>query len=306
MSSPDDHAPAMSGLDEALQALKQDLPEMGEAATAFVSLMAAGSGLALEDGTWPPFSEVDAETFSQGIPLLTGSFGKEFEQIFLESAAVMLPALAKAFPSVKSQAMAVNAALEDSPGFAAGCIKAVLAQEEKNLDSLSEMVSVPAPALFFLLQEVARPCLRLAESRLGAMADNDLWFKGYCPVCGMRPDVGYLKEKDNTSEFLISKAGRLWLNCSMCGHQWRFMRVVCPSCGQEDHKRLEVLSSDAKPHERIHVCLDCKRYLPVMDLTSFGGPFNPAVAPLSLAYLDILAQEKGYRPMTSRPWNTFG
>lgn len=292
--------------EEALAALHERLPEMDAVAGAFASLNEATREIVSGDSSWPPYAEFDAEAFGAGTPLLAGLITQDFEQLFLDSAAVMLPAIQAGFPLAARFAVALNAALEDTPGFAVRLAAAVLSGDEKVLDAAAEQVDIPAPALNFLLQEILRPCLRRASERLGKLAAGELWFKSHCPVCGSRPDLGYLKEKGDESEFLVSKAGMLWMHCSMCGHDWRFMRLVCPSCGQNDHERLEVLSVEGRPEERVHACTECKRYLPVADLTKWRGPFNPDLAPIGLVHLDILAQERGYSPMVRRPWNSFG
>jgi FdhE protein len=279
---------------------------MDAAAGAFVSLNRAAMVIVTGDAPWPPYAEFDAETFSAGTPLLAGLISKDFEQLFLESAVVMLPVIRTGFPLAAKFAVALNATLEDTPGLAFQLVAAVLSGDEKVLDAAAEQLDIPTPALSFLVQEIIKPCLRRAAKQLGKLADNELWFKSHCPVCGSHPDMGYLKEKGDPSEYLVSKAGMLWLHCSMCGHAWRFMRLVCPACGQEDHERQEVLASKERPEERLHVCLDCKHYLPVADLTKWHGPFDPDLAPLGLIHLDILAREKGYSPLVQRPWNSFG
>lgn len=301
---PSVHSPA--SLEEALAALHERLPEMDAVAGSFAALHRAAEEIVENDASWPPAVAFDEEAFSAGTPLLDGLLSADFEALFLESATVMLPAIQAVFPGASRFAVALTAALEGDAGFTARCAAALLSGDETALDRAAEQADIPVQALYFLLQEIMRPCLRRAAGRLGPLADGDQWFKGHCPVCGSRPDLGYLKEKGDPSEYLISKSGRLWLHCSMCGHTWRFMRLVCPSCGRQDHEQLEVLTSEEHPEERIHACTGCKSYLPVADLTKWRGPFHPDIAPLALVHLDIVAQEKGYVPMVQRPWNSFG
>lgn len=290
---------------EALAALRERMPEMAEAAQAFVSLSLAANELVCADGAWPPGMELDAESFGAGAPLLSGLLNADFERLFLDSASLVIPAIRQAFPAVADQAALLGAALEKKPDLAPRCVLAAMSADRDKLEPLAEELGVQSPALGFLLQEVARPCLKRAAKRLGKLADDELWFKGHCPVCGSRPDMGWLKAKGDESEYLVSKAGRLWLHCAMCGHEWRFPRLVCPSCGQHDHELLEVLTARQRPDERIHVCKACKRYLPVTDLTGHEGPFDPEIAPLAMVPLDIAAREHGYSPMAKRPWNSF-
>ncbi len=299
-------APTAGSLEEALEALHQRLPEMDAAAAAFASLRRAAEEMDLRDASWPPPLAFDAEAFNAGTPLLAGGITRELGELFLESATVMLSAIQKSFPGAAQFAVDLGGALENGAVSASECVKAALSGDEGALDGVAERAGIPVQAANFLLQEILRPCLRHASAVLGKWAGNELWFKSVCPVCGSRPDMGHLKEKEDCSEFLVSKAGVMWLHCSLCGHDWRFMRLVCPSCGQQDHEQLEVLSSEDRPEERVHACKACKSYLPVMDLTKWRGPFDADLAPLGLVHMDILAQEKGYAPLVQRPWNTFG
>lgn len=293
-------------LDAALAALTKSLPEMTGAAEAFAVLVRAAGEADACGEDWPPYVEVDAEAFQAGRPLISAIATGSLVSAFTDGALSMLPAIKELFPGVSAQAAAFGAALENLPGFSTTCLAAALSGDEKSLDRASETAQVPAPALLFLARECLKPALRKARASLAPLADDALWCKGHCPVCGSRPDMGYLKEKAEASEFLIAKAGVLRLHCSQCGHGWRFMRLVCPACGEHDHEKQEVLTVEERPGERVHLCKTCSRYLPVADLTGSEAPFNADIAPLGLIHLDILAQERGYKPMVATPWNTFG
>ncbi|WP_243311652.1 formate dehydrogenase accessory protein FdhE [Fundidesulfovibrio agrisoli] len=300
------HANSGPAYERALEALRAELPEMAGVAEAFAALGRASEEITGEASPWPPFTELDSEAFSEGSPLIAGLVDNAFVQLFQDSALAVLPAVARLFPAAAAQARTLGAALEEIPDLAAKGLKAVMASDPEALAALAEQLGMDAPTLSFLLQECLRPCLRRAAAVLGKLADGDLWFKGHCPVCGSRPDLGTLKPKDNTSEYLVTKSGRLLLHCSMCSHEWRFVRLVCPACGQEDHERLTVLTAEGRPERRIHVCQDCGRYLPVVDLSGEELPFHIDLAPFGMIPLEVLAQEQGYKPLAWRPWNSFG
>ena len=97
------------------------------------------------------------------------------------------------------------------------------------------------------------------------------WQKGYCPICGSWPNMDLIKGNE----------GHRWLRCSFCSHQWRFPRIVCPFCETEDHDKIEIIYSEARPFERAELCHNCRHYLagidtrelnvePVLEVERFG------------------------------------
>jgi FdhE protein len=139
--------------------------------------------------------------------------------------------------------------------------------------------------------------------------DQDAWRRGYCPVCGGGPDVGILKEGKEESEFLIAKAGQLWLHCGQCAALWRFPRLRCVGCGCEDPQRSDLLMAegDLKSEvERAHLCQDCRTYTLSVNLVDRVDRVNLEMLPIGLLHLDVLAQERGFSPLAPSPWNTLG
>jgi FdhE protein len=86
------------------------------------------------------------------------------------------------------------------------------------------------------------------------------------------------------------------LRCSLCAHEWRFARLVCPLCEQEGPKQIELCFVAGSEHDRVEACHACKRYLISVDLRQRTHEFVPDVAEIGLLHLDMLVQEKGFRP----------
>ncbi|MDA8052785.1 MAG: formate dehydrogenase accessory protein FdhE, partial [Deltaproteobacteria bacterium] len=57
--------------------------------------------------------------------------------------------------------------------------------------------------------------------------DNHDNFENTCYFCGREPSYGFLKSDDETQNYLM-------LECSKCGSAWRYYRVQCVFCGEED------------------------------------------------------------------------
>ncbi|MER3398034.1 MAG: hypothetical protein C4316_05755 [Chloroflexota bacterium] len=109
-----------------------------------------------------------------------------------------------------------------------------------------------------------------------------------CPVCGARPQVSVLRPE--------SHGARRFLLCSLCGFEWRYKRVCCPACGEEEFKKLAYHKPPdfELPHVRVEVCETCRGYIKGVDLTEYGLAV-PIVDELAALPLDVWAVEQGYR-----------
>ncbi len=106
-----------------------------------------------------------------------------------------------------------------------------------------------------------------------------------CPFCGREPGFGVLRQQgDGARRFLV---------CSFCLAEWPFRRILCPGCGEEDHKKLPVYTAEEMPYLRVECCDNCGRYLKTVDLTK-DGLAVPLVDEIAAIPLDLWAQEHGY------------
>ncbi len=109
-----------------------------------------------------------------------------------------------------------------------------------------------------------------------------------CPVCGARPQVSILRPE--------SHGAKRYLMCALCGSEWRYKRVCCPACGEEEFKKLAYHKPPdfELPHVRVEVCESCRGYIKSVDLTEYGLAV-PVVDELAALPLDVWAVEQGYR-----------
>lgn len=106
-----------------------------------------------------------------------------------------------------------------------------------------------------------------------------------CPLCGGRPVFGVLR--------LEGDGGKRCLICSFCGYEWEFRRILCPTCGEEEEKKLPVFVADQFPHIRVEACETCKFFVRTIDLTKDGHAV-PVVDDLAAISLTLWAHEHGY------------
>jgi FdhE protein len=247
----------------------------------------------------------DPEQFAAGKPLLADTAPAAFETGFLAAAALLLPRIGDIFPTLAKDAATLAQALAQSSRFAAPLLGSILDGVGEDVVALAGEIGLPPAALVFLTRVILATVLRREDATLAQMTDDALWNKGYCPVCGSAPDIGMLKEKPEPSEFLIAKAGRLSLHCSLCGHIWRFPRLKCPSCDEGNQEKLGLLIPADRERERIHTCATCGSYMIVLNRVECENNIDLDVAPAGLAHLDAVARSKGFMPLCETAWNQF-
>jgi len=158
--------------------------------------------------------------------------------------------------------------------------------------TFAEITAEDAPEDFvFFARVLLQPYMEcmLNGSRPAAQASASR-----CPACGERPQAAVLRGEGD--------GAKRWLLCSLCGNEWEFRRIVCPNCGEEDHRRLPVYSAAQFAHVRIEACDRCHTYLKAVDLSK-NGLAVPHVDELATVALNLWAEQSGYHAMQP---NIFG
>ncbi len=154
-----------------------------------------------------------------------------------------------------------------------------------NNESLPAAGDVNPALLDALIQQTLRPFLLKYSGVLMERVDQKIWRRGFCPICGGKPDIASL-EKD---------VGERWLMCSRCDAHWRFQRLECPFCGNQDATLMPYFS-DEKEAYRLYVCDNCHTYIKAVDLRSAAADTHLPLERLLTLDMDRQGQEKGYRP----------
>jgi FdhE protein len=286
-----------------------DLPDMPPPdasqalAQPFVALAAARRDIAagLPQGLFAV--AYDPDRFAAGETLLADVEPAVLVPGFLAAAEKLLPAMGVIFPALARETAELAQFLAQGPRLAGALVAAFFTDAAEDFQALGAEMGIRPETLLFLTQEIVATVLRAEAPGIAALADDALWRKSHCPVCGSAPDLGLLKEQPEPSEFLIAKAGRLMLHCSLCGHLWRFPRLTCPTCGETDHEKLELFMPEGRVRERIHACSTCRRYFVVTNRVDSDLAFDPDALGPALAHLDAAARERGYEPVCVTPWN---
>jgi FdhE protein len=152
------------------------------------------------------------------------------------------------------------------------------------ITDLSKKLRVKEDVLVFLTRNSLKPIFEAYANELKNYIDQERWWKGYCPICGSEPFMAELKED-----------GARFLVCSSCNFEWRFNRLKCPFCENEDHEKLRYFYTEKEGRSyRVDVCEKCKRYIKTVDTKELGDEAIPLLEDAGTLHLDILAQEEGY------------
>ena len=184
-------------------------------------------------------------------------------------------------------------ALIDGALDAPACLEDLLGGRREEFQGWAEKTGLAPATLSFLFIQLARPFLQRRAQALAAVLEGRSWEHGSCPICGSLPEMA----------FLMGEGGQRWLRCSLCGHHWRFKRMVCPVCANEDHDELEFFFVEGREHERADYCKQCGNYVVTLDIRGLAEHPVWEVAALGLVHLDVLAQEKGLAPAAHCAWN---
>jgi formate dehydrogenase accessory protein FdhE len=139
----------------------------------------------------------------------------------------------------------------------------------------------------FVLEAVLQPFVEQAAIAVAARRSPEPNASGQarCPFCNALPVVGVLREAGH--------GAKRTLVCALCLMERDYVRVLCPSCGEQQFDVLPVYTADDRDYLRIEACDHCHRYLKTIDLTK-DGLAVPLVDDIASVSLDLWARDRGY------------
>lgn len=140
---------------------------------------------------------------------------------------------------------------------------------------------------------LARPLFELAATEMKDILADYSWWRGYCPACGSLPLIAKIRRED----------GMRILHCSVCAVEWKFTRVKCPFCNNEEQKSLKFFYYHEEDSYRLYVCDRCRRYIKCVDERKMeqSEEIDLSIEDMVTLYLDVLAREKEYLPLSINP-----
>jgi FdhE protein len=278
-----------------MEGMMQEVPASENIVRAFSELYAERARFKaqlprLADASIPP---PDPFRFRQGVPLVSPESLVDLAAAWEKAAGRLIPAMARGFPKIREDLAHLQLALEKGSLDSRRCMRAMLHGDDEDLEEIASGFGIDSQVLKFVLGQFMKPCIEKRAEMLKPFIQDLQWTKGYCPICGTLPELSFIK----------GEAAEKWLMCALCGHQWRFARMMCPFCENLDPEQMEFFSIVGREHERAELCHMCKRYLVSIELGK--RPTEPAVEATSLGmvHMDILAQGRGFLPVAICAWN---
>lgn len=277
-------------LERALDALARARPELREAAAVYratLPLLRDSGPIAAPVG----LSEKQArEKFARGEPLLRGC-ALAFDR---EASRELMLRLASGLEAAGVDGMSrVRRALEEDRLIPAELLLHVADRNYPFIARRAEGQLLAPSLLWTLAQHALKPALRAWCGELTPLARGaGAWDKGVCFVCGAPASLAELQGNEEAKH----------LRCGLCGGDWRFHRLRCVHCGNEDAASLGILYREGpRDRARVEVCDKCKGYLKVFVRFAPASAEELALEDLSTLYLDSYAQEQGYRRLPFLP-----
>jgi FdhE protein len=126
----------------------------------------------------------------------------------------------------------------------------------------------------YLSRAILRPYVELLRSV--NLPPDRVHRRGQCPFCGGGPWISARREGS------LMEGARRMLGCALCGGEWLFGRILCPS-----------FQNDRNPALRIEACETCHRYVKSIDLSQDARPI-PEVDDLASIAMDLWAVDQGF------------
>ncbi len=285
---------ASERMKKAFDHLRNQVPQLANILDAFEALFIERAVLKAELPSEDPTDfSIDPAQLSQGIPIFSRENFALSPDWLSKSAERLIPTMEKGFPGIREHLKAIKDAILGGEDRTEGLLSSVQVRTDEGIEDLAKNISVDPSTLRFVLFQLVKPFAEKRAESLPPFPDEVKWLKGYCPVCGSWPELGFIEGRE----------GRRKLRCSFCGHTWAFMRIQCPFCETTDSDKLELHFAKDRAFERVELCQECKKYLVSVDLRERIDEVVLEVAPLGLVHLDILAQEKGFSPAATLGWN---
>jgi FdhE protein len=227
------------------------------------------------------------EKFLKGFPLIE----KRALTLDIPSASRLFKRLCKIMSRNKkaySDAERITQALKNKEIVLLELFKYIDVNGNEYVADMAKKLNVKEDVLAFLVRNSTRPIFEAYAKELEKYVDQERWRRGYCPICGSEPYIAELKNEGGSE-------GARFLVCSSCNFEWRFNRLKCPFCENENHENLRYFYAEKEGKAyRIDVCDSCKKYIKTIDTNELGEEVIPIIEDAGTLFLDVLAQNEGY------------
>jgi len=266
------------------RSLSHDSPDLSEIAPIYEAILPLLRDADLH--VTPVFmtSEQAHAKMAKGLPLLY-DLHLEFDYEAARELMLLLVRAVEQSGENNQKARQIRSALEEHR-LDAGNLLAYTATGDRNaVNSRAHHLNLNADLVWTLAQNAFKPALRVWCRQLAHLAEGIPWQKGSCYVCGAAATLAELQGNNLVKH----------LRCSQCGADWRFPRLQCVHCGNEDHLTLKHLYTESHLKTmRVEVCDKCHGYLKVITSFAPASAEMLTVEDLATLHLNSIAKARGY------------
>lgn len=206
----------------------------------------------------------------------------------------VIKALGKGFKDIQSDLDLISKQFTATPSSVRRLTKECLLGESQSLQRFAVQHKLAENILSLVIVQVSQIMTARVTRAIPEIVNSEV-NDTCCPYCDSRPYLSVISTVD----------GRRDLLCSHCGQTWRFSRSTCPLCTKDVPKNLHHIYKEDSPTERAVYCENCQHYILEIDIrNSTLSPAQCQPLALTLGYLDVLAQEESYTPLSSIPSNS--
>jgi FdhE protein len=159
---------------------------------------------------------------------------------------------------------------------------------ERDLERLrrfaADTVDDGAEPVLAIADLAAYPILQASGERVESLRPG-AWPYGHCPICGAWAALAELRGLEK----------KRCLRCARCGSEWQVEWMLCPFCGETDHRKLGSLTPEhGAETRRIDKCESCRAYVKTVTTLSAKPAACVLLDDAETVDLDIAALERGY------------
>ena len=279
---------AVDPIVERLRALVQESPDLSDAAQLYETILPILRDTDLRAGPVSISPDQAQAKMEMGLPLLCDLDleldGQAARKLMLQLARAIERFGEKNQP-LSTAARQIRLALKENKFSIGDLLPHVAAAERGLVTSAAQSLQLDAILMWTLAQNTLKPAMRAWCRQLTPLGGGDRWYKGRCFICGTTATLAELQENTQAKH----------LRCGQCGADWRFSRLQCMYCGNDDHNTLHCLYAESRREiMRVEVCDKCNGYLKVVSSFAPTPPEMLPVEDLATLHLDYIAQERGY------------
>ncbi len=178
--------------------------------------------------------------------------------------------------------------LREFPGFAKDVFTELINKDYDALGKRASFCKLDFDEFLFVIHNLFKPLVIYIRKSSGFNLESDEeWLEGNCPFCGYLPSM---------SKIVGAKDNQRILSCALCEHEWKYLRLTCFVCGNNEQKKQGYFESEENSLYRAYYCDECRSYIKTLNVgkSQEESGLDLHVEDLFTASLDASMLGKGY------------